>query len=245
MPLNCREARSPVMKRKNAIVVVLACAALVPFNAAAKTKSQDNNALRDAYVARIKSTYTPSTAPTSTTGSLWSDQNPLNDMSSDYKAHRLNETVTILVSVQSSAAQSGSVDQGRDFSTTSALTGIFGKSPVNTNPIFAANSSQSLKGKGATSSSTVFQTSLTGTVIAVLQDGDMIVEAQRKISMNNQKEDLIVRGMLRPGDIGPGNVVPSTALSNLEIEMKGKGVISDGVRPPNKLTRALLWLFNF
>jgi len=27
--------------------------------------------------------------------------------------------------------------------------------------------------------------------------------------------------------------------------MKGKGIISDGVRPPNFLTRAVLWLLNF
>jgi flagellar L-ring protein precursor FlgH len=51
--------------------------------------------------------------------------------------------------------------------------------------------------------------------------------------------------MIRPGDIGPNNTVLSTALSNLEIEMKGKGIISDGVRRPNPITRAVLWLFNF
>jgi len=54
-----------------------------------------------------------------------------------------------------------------------------------------------------------------------------------------------VRGMVRPGDIGPNNTVASTALSNLEIEMKGKGIISDGVRPPNFITKAILWLLNF
>jgi flagellar L-ring protein precursor FlgH len=51
--------------------------------------------------------------------------------------------------------------------------------------------------------------------------------------------------MIRPGDIGPANTVPSSALSNLEIEMKGKGIIADGVRPPNPITRAVLWLLNF
>jgi flagellar L-ring protein FlgH len=54
-----------------------------------------------------------------------------------------------------------------------------------------------------------------------------------------------VRGLIRPGDIGPANTVPSSALSNLEIEMKGKGIIADGVRPPNPITRAILWLLNF
>jgi flagellar L-ring protein precursor FlgH len=82
-------------------------------------------------------------------------------------------------------------------------------------------------------------------VIAVLPNGNLVVEAGRKIFMNNQHEDVIVRGMIRPGDIGPNNTVLSTALSNLEIEMKGKGIISDGVRRPNPITRAILWLFNF
>jgi len=54
-----------------------------------------------------------------------------------------------------------------------------------------------------------------------------------------------VRGMVRPGDISPNNTVASTSLSNLEIEMKGKGIISDSVRKPNPITRAVLWLLNF
>jgi flagellar L-ring protein precursor FlgH len=79
----------------------------------------------------------------------------------------------------------------------------------------------------------------------VLPNGNLVVEAQREIYMNNQHENVVVRGMIRPGDIGPTNTVPSAALSNLEIEMKGKGIISDGVRPPNVVTRAILWLFGF
>ena len=57
--------------------------------------------------------------------------------------------------------------------------------------------------------------------------------------------DLIIRGIVRPGDISSANTVASSSLSNLEIEMKGKGIISDSVRPPNVLTRAILWLFGF
>jgi flagellar L-ring protein precursor FlgH len=63
--------------------------------------------------------------------------------------------------------------------------------------------------------------------------------------MNNQHEDVIVRGVVRPGDISSANMVASSSLANLEIEMKGKGIISDGVRPLNPITRAILWLFGF
>ena len=61
----------------------------------------------------------------------------------------------------------------------------------------------------------------------------MAVQAEREIFMNNQHENVIVRGLIRPGDMGPNNTVLSSSLSNLEIEMKGKGIIADGVRPPN------------
>jgi len=50
---------------------------------------------------------------------------------------------------------------------------------------------------------------------------------------------------VRPADIGPDNAVLSTALSNLEVELQGKGVISDGVRQPNLLTRLMHRLLGF
>jgi flagellar L-ring protein precursor FlgH len=169
----------------------------------------------------------------------------LSDFSVDYKAHHLNDTITILVAVQTTATQSGTMNSERTFTTNSAITGVMGRSPAAVNPLLSANSSSAIKGQGSTASNTLFATSLTGQVIAVLPNGNLVVEAGRQIFMNNQHENVIVRGMIRPGDIGPNNAVPSTALSNLEIEMKGKGIISDGVRPPNFLTRAVLWLLNF
>ncbi|MFP5277612.1 MAG: flagellar basal body L-ring protein FlgH [Acidobacteriota bacterium] len=225
-------------------VCVLVLGVLAPLQMYAKAKKKDSQQLRADYIARIEQGYVVS-PESHTTGSLWMDHAPLGDISSDYKAHLLNDTVNIQVAVQTTAAQSGTVDSERSFSTNSALTGLFGKTPASTNPLLSGQSASVLKGQGAAASNTTFTTSLTANVVAVLPNGNMIIEAQRNIFMNNQHEDLIVRGMIRPGDIGPGNVVPSSALSDLEIEMKGKGIIADGVRPPNRLTRALLWLFNF
>lgn len=180
-----------------------------------------------------------------TEGSLWSPSGSMVDPASDYKAHSVNDIVTVVVSVQTTAAQSGSIDSGRDFSTNSAITGIAGNAPSMTNPLFAAQSSSTLKGSGATNSSTAFSTSLTGQIVAVLPNGNLVIEAQRQIAMNNQHEEVILRGIARPGDISSANAVPSSSLSSLQIELKGKGIISDSVRPPNPLTRAILWLFGF
>jgi flagellar L-ring protein FlgH len=209
-----------------------------------KPPQKTSEQLREEYIARLQQKY-PTAVEQASVGSLWTPSGLLNDLNSDYKAHNLNDTITILVSVQTTAAQSGTVATQRTFNTSSSLNQIMGHTPFSTNPLLSANSSSALKGSGATASNTTFATSLTGQVVAVLPSGALVVEAEREIFMNNQHENVIVRGMIRPGDIGSGNTVPSTALSNLEIEMKGKGIIADGVKPPNALTRAVLWLLNF
>ncbi len=208
----------------------------------AKKTSQE---LRADYLTHLNEQYLP--PPNArTTGSLWSAANLLGDLSSDYRARNVNDLVVVVVSVATSAAQSGNVDSERAFTTTSGISGIVGGVATHgTNPLLNANSSTTLKGQGSTASNTTFSTNLTGQIIAVLANGNMVIEAERKIAMNNQHEDIIIRGIVRPGDISSANTIPSASLSNLEIEMKGKGIISDSVRPPNILTRAVLWLFGF
>ena len=201
--------------------------------------------LRAEYLTDVQQSV-PGNASAHTSGSLWSSDGLMVEPAADYKAHTLNDVVTVVVSVQTTAAQSGTVDSERSFNTNSAINGMAGDLSIKgTNPLLAASSSTTLKGTGATNSSTAFSTSLTGQIIAVLPNGNLVVEAHREIDMNNQHEDVIVRGIARPGDITPGNTVASSSLSALQIELKGKGIISDSVRSPNPLTRAILWLFGF
>jgi flagellar L-ring protein FlgH len=227
---------------------ILLCAGLllgaVPSAHGKPSKKDSPAQLRAEYIARLQE---QEPAPIAhTTGSIWQPGGDLNDFSTDYKARKLNDTLVILVAVQTTAAQSGDVNSSRAFQTSSAITGLAGDlKTTGVNPLFAGNSATTLKGSGATDSSTTFTTALTAQVIAVLPSGNLVVEAQRKIFMNNQHEDVIVRGVVRPNDIGPSNQVASSALGNLEIEMKGKGIISDSTRPMNPITKAILWLFGF
>jgi flagellar L-ring protein FlgH len=217
----------------------------VQANPFKRQAASDAARLRTDYIARLQQQDMHAMEP-HTVGSLWSAGSSLGDLSTDFKASKLNDTITILVAVQTTAAQSGNSSYQRTLQTNSAITGLAGSaSTANLNPLFNANSATALKGTGATDSNTTFRTSLTGQVIAVLPSGNLVVEAQRRISMNNQNEIVTVRGVVRPNDIGPGNAVSSASLSNLEVEMKGKGIISDSTRPLNPITRAILWLVGF
>jgi flagellar L-ring protein FlgH len=232
-------------RQHRAIAFLLLLAATTVAQSGVPKKSRTNpDQLRMDYIARLQQRDVP-TVSGQTVGSLWSPGNTLGDLSTDYKARKLNDTIVILVGVQTTAAQTGNSSYQRTVATSSAITGVGGLAPASLNPLFNANSATALKGAGATDSTTAFQTALTGQVIAVLPSGNLVVEAQRKIFMNNQHEDVTVRGVVRPNDIGPSNTVSSASLSNLEIEMKGKGIISDATRPLNPITKAILWLVGF
>jgi len=164
----------------------LAALSFLPAAHARTNKKNSPAQLRGDYIARLQEQIPSKIEVEHTVGSLWSSGD-VGDLSSDYKARKLNDTVVILVAVQTNATQSGNVNSARAFQTSSAITGLAGD--INTkglNPLLNANSNTTLKGSGATDSSTTFQTSMTAQVIAVLPSGNLVIEAQRKIFMNNQ-----------------------------------------------------------
>jgi flagellar L-ring protein precursor FlgH len=177
---------------------------------------------------------------------LWSDGGALTNLASDYKARSVGDLVVISIVEQTLAQASGTVASQRTFNTKSGITGLVGR--INTggvNPLVGANSDTQLKGQAQAASTSSLRTSVAGQVIAVLPNGNMVVEAHRDVLMNNERQTVILRGVARPGDLAANNVVLSSQLSNLEVELRGKGVISDGTRRPNWVVRALLRLVTF
>ncbi len=207
--------------------------------------SHDPQKARADYVARMQQ-QTLSPPADLPLGSLWTSNGAMTNLQADYKASRLNDLITIVVVQRTTAHATGNVGTQRDFNTTSGISGLAGHiSTSGLTNLLTAQSSTKLKGAGSTDASTTMNTNLAGQVIAVLPNGNLVVEAERVVAINSQKETMLVRGVLRPGDIGPDNSALSTALSSLEVELKGKGVVSDAIRSPNPLVRALLWVIGF
>ena len=86
---------------------------------------------------------------------------------------------------------------------------------------------------------------LTALVVAVLPNGLLVVEAKRQVLANQQHENVTLLGVVRPADIASNNSVFSYQLFDLQLEVMGKGVISDTVRQPNVVVRTLLKILSF
>jgi len=226
-------------------IVVLSAMVLLhgaQFAMASAKPKQDSQKLRSDYIARMQQQ--PTTQEATTLGSLYTPNGAFTDMSADYKAHRLGDIVTLLVSETTAAKSTGDLNNSRAFQANSGITSVPGiQNPAN--PLLGMTSSKTLKGQGETSAGSNVTATVSARVIALLPNGSMIVEAERRIIINSQHEDLIVRGVLRPGDVGPNNSASATALANLEIELKGKGVVSDYIGRQNPIIRGLLWLLTW
>ncbi len=224
--------------------ILLATVLVSPLAAKTKEKNKPTASPLQDYIRRVSGT-APSASPASS-GSLWSDSGRLANLASDYKASRVGDLVTISIAQNLSANNTGNLSSNRAFTASSGVTALPGKLKTSgvTN-LFGANSSEALAGKAQASSQTSLSTTLTGRVAAVLPSGGLVVEAERQIVMNNQRENVVLRGLVRPGDLDAANTVASNNVGDLEIEVKGKGVISEGTRPVNPITKWILRLVGF
>ena len=226
--------------------LVLLLILLVP-TAMARSKSKavapKHDALAD-YVQHVMGT-APAVAA-STPGSLWIDNGRLANMVADYKASRVGDLVTISISQNLSSTNTGNVATNRSFSASSGISALGGHIKTSgVTSLFSPTSSQVLAGKAQATSTTALSTTLTGRVVAVLPTGTLVVEAERQIAMNDQHETVVLRGLVRPGDLDAKNMVASNSVGNLEVEVKGKGVISEGTRPPNPVVKWILRVVGF
>jgi flagellar L-ring protein precursor FlgH len=199
---------------------------------------------RAAYLQRMQQ-QVPDLAPASP-GSLWTDNGKFVRFFADYKAARVGDPITIVVNQTLSAQSAGNVSTSRALSASSGITALPGHlKTTGVASLFSPTSNQALTGKSQAATTSTLRTSFAGTVVAVLPTGVLVVEAERQISMNNERQTILVRGLVRPGDIAPDDSISSNLVANLELELKGKGVLSDGTRPPNSLVRMILRIVGF
>ncbi|MFZ0954999.1 MAG: flagellar basal body L-ring protein FlgH [Candidatus Sulfotelmatobacter sp.] len=243
--------RDLISRDRRRILFLAALLFLTPvLDGQEKSKSKDDkqkDKARDGLADYLRKVSVNASAATpGTLGSLWTDNGRLANMVADYKASRVGDLVTINVTQNLSASSGGNVATNRAFSASSGITALPGQlKTAGVANLFSPNSTQALTGKGQATSQTSLSTTLTGRVAAVLPSGTLVVEAEREIMMNQEHETVILRGLVRPGDLDATNTVLSNSVGDLEIEVKSKGVISESTRAPNPVLKWILRILNF
>lgn len=60
-------------------------------------------------------------------------------------------------------------------------------------------------------------------VVDVLPNGNLVIEGYRRRIVAKEERTLHVRGIVRPQDIGPGNIVQSQFIADFQVSYEGRG----------------------
>jgi flagellar L-ring protein FlgH len=196
------------------------------------------------YLARVRAE-TTSALPTQ--GAIWTDTGRLTRMTTDVRAMRPNDLISVVVEESLAATTTGKVNNSRASAANSGISGLIGTLHAGNalQNLITQSSANSLGAQGESDTASSLTTTFGGQVIDVLPNGMLVIEAARQVEFSQQTQTIILRGLVRPEDISQQNQVLSTAISSLELEVKGKGIVNDYTRRQNPLVRWLQQILVF
>ena len=211
-----------------AIGLMLVASNALAQDAKGKTQSRDNyDQLLQEYLQSARLALTAPVAP----GDLW-----MSGLFGDFRARRVNDLVTIRVIESATALGSADSALAKDSSASASVSSLFGiesKYPgwLDPSALATLGANTDFKGSGSTTRSGSLSAVLTARVVEVLPNGDLAVEGIRELDINGDRQIIVLTGLVRTADIGPGNVVPSTAIGQMRIRYFGRGLIKDNLNP--------------
>lgn len=156
-------------------------------------------------------------------------------LASDVKACRVGDLLMVQVTESASAVTSADTNTGRDTSGTAELLfrGLSHEARGHVAHDFEGNAKTQRAGR--------LLAQITVKVVAVHPNGDLQIEGQQELEINDEKQLIHLLGRVRRQDIGENNAVPSNRIADASINYVGNGVLTDGQRV-GIITRVLTWL---
>jgi flagellar L-ring protein precursor FlgH len=155
------------------------------------------------------------------------------------RKYKVNDLITIIVRVQSEFESDGTTNNSRRVDLDSQLDaflkwidGGVGASTFSRgkpNIEYSGTFNQRLDAESERDNS--FITRVTGRVIDVKPNGNLIIEARSNVRHDEEEQIITLTGTCRSTDVTPDNTVLSTQVSNLNLNVKTKGNVRNATRP--------------
>lgn len=173
------------------------------------------------------------TAPRATSrGSLWPDAG--RGLFADFRANRIGDIVTINIDETANASGDAATTLDRDSSMSfggnvlglgTALQRAY--PDIDPSELVSLMSQRHFDGTGATSRESRVRAAIAVRVKQALPNGDLFIEGTKVVLVNDEELHIYISGVIRPEDIEPDNSVRSSLVADAEIELTGRGALSD------------------
>lgn len=168
-------------------------------------------------------------APTQSSDSIYQSGNAWL-LHEDIKARRIGDMLTVMLQEQTDAEKSA--ETGTSKSTDTSITGtrLMGKNiTVDGRAILDTDlqSDHTFDGGGESTQSNSLTGSVTVTVMDVLANGNLVVQGEKWIHINQGEEYVRLKGIVRTIDINPDNTISSVRIANAQIQYSGDSTLND------------------
>lgn len=188
-------------------------------------------------MAPIQPIMPPQAAPTA--GAIYA-AGPTLQLYSDRRARDVGDLLTITLLENTTATTSANTATAKESDLSIGTPSIFG-APVTLGGkdilSATANGKRDFTGKGNSAQSNRLQGSVTVTVVQRLPNGNLVVQGQKNLRLNQGDELVQVQGIVRPADIAQDNSIPSSRVAEARIVYGGRGPVAQ--------SNAMGWLSRF
>jgi len=169
----------------------------------------------------------------------------LNSVYSDHKALKVGDIVTIIVVESTTGYNSASLKTQKDQSLNAGV-GVSAwsggvTSPFPFSPAWGIGGQETQNGNGKSERAGGLTAKISAKVEKVLSNGNLSIKGTKIVQVNDDKQNLVITGTIRPEDISSDNTIYSTFVADAIIQYEGKGPIGEKTSP-GIITRFLDWL---
>jgi flagellar L-ring protein precursor FlgH len=155
------------------------------------------------------------------------------ELFADLKARRVGDVLTITLNESTASAKTAVTKTTKNTSAVTTGPQLFGKS-ITTHgvPVFdtTLTGADAFDGEGASTQSNSLAGALTVTVIDVQANGNLVVQGDKTLHLNQGDEFVHIAGVIRTADIATNNTVTSDKLADAHISYSGKGAVDSSNR---------------
>lgn len=162
------------------------------------------------------------------------DPDAYRPLAGDRRAHEVGDVLTVIV-IESTTAESAA-GTGVDSATDIKASAGNQRSQYSASMAVSGDSS----GSGQTTRRGAVRTRV-GVRVTEKVGGLLRVVGEQTVTVNDEKQQIRIAGLVRPDDILGDNTVYSSRLAQADIEISGRGVVNQAQKP-NVVFRILKWL---
>ncbi len=148
----------------------------------------------------------------------------------DHKARRVGDTLTIRLVERTNAQKDADTKADRSATTQVKAPLLMGQEAAEIlgyNVATSLESTHKFEGKGESNQSNLLTGNISVTVVEVLPNGNLRVQGEKRVGLNQGNEYIKLSGLVRPVDIDTTNSVDSTKVADATFIYNGEGVVAD------------------